>query len=180
MSKIVDVSALKKGDRVLFRGYEALGEISNVELRRGGRLWVYFEKDFNGENDFWSFSSSGRWADGDDSAQDIIEVFPALEPTQELKDLMAGNGPLEDPPLLYTETEDVVNNPNHYLSGGIELIDVLEAKHSPEEVRGGCKFQIHQYVFRSPHKKNELEDLKKAQWWINRLIAYIEKEKNGS
>lgn len=69
---------------------------------------------------------------------------------------------------------DVVNHPQHYTSGKIEIIDVMEDQLSPEEYKGYIKGQIIKYVTRERHK-NGVEDLRKAQWYLNRYIQYLEK-----
>ncbi|EUJ41496.1 hypothetical protein PWEIH_00490 [Listeria weihenstephanensis FSL R9-0317] len=61
-------------------------------------------------------------------------------------------------------------NPAHYQQGGIETIDFMQAKLSPEEFRGYLKANIFKYVTREG-MKNGLEDLQKAQWYLDRLIA---------
>lgn len=66
---------------------------------------------------------------------------------------------------------DKVNNPEHYNHGGIESIDVIEAK---GHLRGFCYGNVMKYVHRAPFKDNELEDLKKAQWYLAKLIRDIE------
>lgn len=61
---------------------------------------------------------------------------------------------------------DVVNNPAHYTSGGIETIDFIEAKDLGYHLGNVIK-----YVSRAGKKSaNSLEDLKKAQWYLNRAI----------
>ncbi len=69
----------------------------------------------------------------------------------------------------------MVNNPDHYTSGGIETIDFLQAKLGQEGFKGYCAGNILKYMARYKHK-NGLEDLKKAQWYLNRLIEVIENE----
>lgn len=69
---------------------------------------------------------------------------------------------------------DPVNHPSHYTQGSIETIDYMESVLAPEEIRGGYKFNILKYVSRERYK-NGLEDLKKAKWYLDRLIAYLEK-----
>jgi len=64
---------------------------------------------------------------------------------------------------------DMVNHPPHYKSGGLEAIDVLEA-FFPDDPLG---WQVGKYILRY-RKKNGLEDLKKAQWYLNRLIDKFE------
>lgn len=74
---------------------------------------------------------------------------------------------------------DTVNHPSHYMQGAIETIDYMEACLTPEEFQGGCKMNILKYVSREKYK-NGLEDLKKAQWYLNRLISHLEKQQAAS
>lgn len=61
---------------------------------------------------------------------------------------------------------DVVNNPAHYTAGGIETIDFIEAKGLDYHLGNVVK-----YVSRAGKKSaDSLEDLKKAQWYLNRAI----------
>lgn len=65
---------------------------------------------------------------------------------------------------------DIVNHPPHYTAGGIECIDALEA--ATTELRGieaVCTANAIKYLWRWK-MKNGAEDLKKAAWYINRLI----------
>ena len=69
---------------------------------------------------------------------------------------------------------DMINHPQHYTLGKIEVIDFIEDK--------GLNFNLGnvvKYVARAGHKKSSgtsqeakaLEDLKKAQWYLTREIA---------
>lgn len=63
-----------------------------------------------------------------------------------------------------------VNHPNHYTQGGMEVIDVIDA--FTQECSGLESFyvgNIIKYVCRFK-KKNGIEDLKKAQWYLSRLV----------
>jgi len=77
------------------------------------------------------------------------------------------------------EANDVVNHPSHYTQGAIETIDYMESVLTEDEFRGGCKMNILKYVSRERYK-NELEDLKKARWYLNRLISCLEEREEGS
>ena len=66
--------------------------------------------------------------------------------------------------------EDTVNHPSHYTDGGIECIEAIEASLSLEEFRGYCKGNIQKYVWRERLKGN-VESLKKAAWYLDRLIS---------
>lgn len=69
---------------------------------------------------------------------------------------------------------DEVNSPSHYTSGGIETIDYMRAKASPEEFRGYLRLNALKYLSRAGLKGDAVMDLKKAAWYINRLIAELE------
>lgn len=72
---------------------------------------------------------------------------------------------------------EAIDSPAHYKSGGLEVIDIAEAKLDLEEVVGALKFQIWRYTMRAGLKPGEdkLKDFKKAQWYVNRLVEYVEK-----
>lgn len=67
---------------------------------------------------------------------------------------------------------DNINHPTHYNQGGIETLDYIKAKapHYESYAVGN----IIKYVSRYQHK-NGLEDLKKAQFYLNDLVEEMEK-----
>lgn len=70
---------------------------------------------------------------------------------------------------------DMVNHPSHYTSGGIETIEYMEAKSTPEEFRGHLRLTAIKYLSRAGLKDDTLQDLQKARWYLDRLIQFIEK-----
>jgi hypothetical protein len=62
---------------------------------------------------------------------------------------------------------DMVNNPPHYTTGGIETIDFIEAKKLGYNLGNVVK-----YITRADHKGDRLENLKKAQWYLNRELSH--------
>ena len=72
---------------------------------------------------------------------------------------------------------DPVNNPAHYADsfGGIQCIDAIETSMSTEEFKGFLKGNVQKYVWRYS-QKNGAEDLKKAKWYLERLIKLREFE----
>lgn len=61
-------------------------------------------------------------------------------------------------------------NPSHYKVGGMETIDYLKAKLTPEEFRGYLKGNALKYLSRSNYKHEDPgEDYKKALWYVDRL-----------
>ena len=72
---------------------------------------------------------------------------------------------------------DPVNHPAHYTSGGIEVIDCIEAMIAPvkEPTMAFLTGQVLKYLARYT-MKNGVEDLRKAQWYLARLIGKTEAE----
>ena len=71
---------------------------------------------------------------------------------------------------------DMVNSPPHYNNGDIECIDAIKESMTPEAFKGYLKGNIQKYIWRYENKKG-VEDLKKAQWYLNRLVKTLEKTK---
>ena len=65
---------------------------------------------------------------------------------------------------------DNVNSPAHYKDGGIETIDFIEAQRL-----GYSLGNVIKYVSRAGKKGDRLEDLKKAQWYLNKLVDTLSK-----
>lgn len=81
---------------------------------------------------------------------DLIDIRPALEKT------------------------DNVNHPSHYNSGKFEVIDIIDEFGKDYNGANGFRFgNIVKYVLRAKHK-NGVEDLKKARWYLDRLIMHWE------
>ena len=70
-------------------------------------------------------------------------------------------------------SEDVVNRPKHYTDGKIEVIEFIEDKKL-----GFCLGNAIKYIARAGKKDpaKEVEDLKKARWYIDRRIKELENE----
>lgn len=64
-----------------------------------------------------------------------------------------------------------INKPPHYLINKIQPIDYIDAQHFNFNLGNVIK-----YISRAPFKGNELEDLKKARWYLDREIQKKEKE----
>jgi len=81
-------------------------------------------------------------------------------------------------PEEFDNKPDMVNHPRHYISEtGLEVIDVIEAfTFDLKGIEATDTGNIIKYICRWK-QKNGLEDLKKAQWYINHLIKHVEKMK---
>lgn len=67
---------------------------------------------------------------------------------------------------------DTINHPSHYTDGKIEVIDYIEDKELGYHLGNVVK-----YVSRAGKKTPDpLEDLKKAQWYLDRYIKLLEEQ----
>ena len=84
---------------------------------------------------------------------------------------------------------DMVNHPSHYTFGKVECIDALESMAAGYNVYDGSKegtcvfgslaWQIVKYIWRAPLKGKMHEDLMKAKFYLERLIAKVEETENA-
>ena len=70
--------------------------------------------------------------------------------------------------IVTTHHTDMVNEPPHYKTGGVETIDFIEAKKLDYNLGNVVK-----YITRADHKGDKYEDLCKARWYLNRAIANV-------
>jgi hypothetical protein len=72
-------------------------------------------------------------------------------------------------------TDDPVNHPSHYTFGKIEVIEVIE-DWDLDYHRGNAV----KYIARAKHKGAELQDLEKAQWYLNRAVEKMKEKIDAS
>lgn len=77
------------------------------------------------------------------------------------------------PEIRFTGT-DMVNHPDHYKVGGIEAIDYIEAKLSPEEFAGYCRGNALKYLSRAGHKDATAQEIGKAIWYLERWRSALD------
>ena len=77
---------------------------------------------------------------------------------------------------MYESNDKMVSHPDHYKSdAGLEVIDVIEAFTSNlNGVEATDTGNIIKYICRWK-KKNGLQDLKKARWYLDHLIEHVQK-----
>ena len=74
--------------------------------------------------------------------------------------------------------DNPVEHPSHYTNGSIECIDALEAmiENYDDSIDACLSWQVGKYIWRHPYKGKPLEDLKKARFYLERLITYYEQK----
>ncbi len=68
---------------------------------------------------------------------------------------------------------DPVDHPSHYSQGPIECIEAIQSALGLEGFKDFLRGQVIRYIWRGPHKENYMEDIKKARWYIERLITIL-------
>jgi len=75
----------------------------------------------------------------------------------------------------WTKEPCPVENPDHYNTGAIEAIEAIRASMDADQYFGYLKGNVMKYLWRYDYKEKPVEDLRKADWYLNRLIdALIE------
>lgn len=70
---------------------------------------------------------------------------------------------------------DNVNHPDHYETGKFECIDVMIETQGVEAVKNFCLCNAFKYIWRT-NRKNGLEDVKKAHWYLNKYLELEEQQ----
>ena len=115
---------------------------------------------------------------------DYEEGIKALEDYEKSKvDKSIGDGSK----ILLQSTEepthgseyDAVSKPQHYTSTSIECIDAMRETQGDEAVKAFCICNAFKYLWRH-NRKNGDEDIKKANWYLNKAVEIMEGEKDDN
>lgn len=70
-----------------------------------------------------------------------------------------------------------VNHPSHYNQGNIETIEMIkEITNGYTGFEGNLVGNVIKYLDRAPYKESKMQDIKKAQFYLNRLVDELEGE----
>ena len=167
--QVVPQQAFKVGDLVKYVGdahtpfgnRAPVGLIGTIQRHDDcDGTWLVRFNDFTGGH---TFEGGSGWYCYEDS----IELLKGMAPAG-----LCSNTPVtaEDIRKAVESIGDTVNHPDHYTAGGMEVIDILQAKLTPEQFKGFLIGNVLKYTFRFD-KKNGTEDIKKAQWYLAKLQA---------
>lgn len=79
-----------------------------------------------------------------------------------------------EPYVVSKTVSDAVSHPSHYTRGRIEVIEYIEDQKFNFNLGNAIK-----YISRAGYKKDAIEDLQKAIWYLEREISYLTKERNN-
>lgn len=95
---------------------------------------------------------------------------------------LIGKHIIEDEPTLVDPSEiidntDNVNHPSHYEPGKVECIEAMIETQGVVAVQSFCVCNAFKYLWRH-NNKNQLEDIKKAIWYLNKFVELEERGNN--
>jgi hypothetical protein len=94
---------------------------------------------------------------------------PALPLSLSKRKLRMHESSMELPITMEEPKAEMVNSPAHYTVGGIETIDYIQAKLTPDEFRGYLKGNVIKYTSRAQYKEYPEEDIDKMVWYALKL-----------
>lgn len=157
-----------------------------MKFKKDGKVYESFEDAvdafFLGDRKIFVNGEKAELKFPDDVRQSMIWAYEDADMGRvRLNAKLMGYEVIDDTPTIAEtaakRSEDVkldpVNRPAHYTSGGIECIDAMQAAFGDEAVKDFCLCNAFKYLWRH-RQKNGVEDLKKARWYLNRLIEEVE------
>lgn len=72
--------------------------------------------------------------------------------------------------IIMDEKKEMVNHPQHYNAGSMECIDGLVGAFGKEEVAIFCKINAMKYIWRLGHKDDEIQEIGKIKWYLDKYI----------
>lgn len=99
-----------------------------------------------------------------ENAWNLLEDLKAIE--EELSKVVHTKSTID-----FTDNSkyDVVDNPKHYNGSKYQCIDVMQDTYGKDAILAFCKLNAFKYIYRA-EKKNGIEDMKKAVWYLNKYI----------
>ena len=142
---------------------------------RLGKIWEVFYKDLDdeyypfkakAENRERQFRENGRYSFLCETDNDLIYKLVESESGREGEGEAARS---DDKP------QDAIN-PSHYKHNGIETIDYMKAVSTKEEFKGHLRLTAIKYISRLGKKDCPKQEIKKAIWYLNKLLEEYEAE----
>ena len=108
----------------------------------------------------WDAIKADRYTDNRDPKEEYVDgPFGPIHKSEMLK----------TPEVPYAPDPDPVNQPQHYRVGEVEAIDYI-AQQLGVGVKDYLLGNLHKYIHRHRFKGQPVEDLRKARWYLDKLI----------
>lgn len=72
--------------------------------------------------------------------------------------------------------KEMVNHPSHYKNGNIECIEAMIDVFGKDKVAAFCELNAFKYQWRANNKGTDIQDKKKAIWYLNKYIELNKEE----
>ena len=143
-----------------------------IEYASGDKYWHLNDKRHREDGPAIEYADGDKyWYLNDELHR---EDGPAIEYADGDKSWWLNGKEVTEEEVMGNNTKDNVNKPSHYNQAGIECIDAIKASLG-DEYPDYCKGNVMKYLWRYKYK-NGIEDLKKAQWYLNSMVESIEND----
>lgn len=78
---------------------------------------------------------------------------------------------------LPNKQKEMVNHPSHYKNNTFECIDIMLDVFGKDKTVAFCELNAFKYLWRSNNKGTDIQDKKKAIWYLNKYIE-LKEDKN--
>lgn len=97
---------------------------------------------------------------------EIIDLTPNAEVDDSFLDRMTDH-------ITIMTKSDQVNHPPHYETNGIECFDAIKASQGDSAAVNFAVCNAFKYIWRNQHKENQIQDLEKAIWYLNKAVDIL-------
>lgn len=135
------------------------------------KLWSYDDKPFKEFNRWTNFNGAAIEIKETDSTYSFIK-WEDEEPYEIPRNKKAIQTVKEyiDSKVEQMSDSDLINKPDHYHSGSIDVIKFSEENFTAEEMKGFYRINAIKYLTRYDKKGTPEEDLQKADFYLRKLI----------
>lgn len=142
---------------------------------RCGDVWEVFYKNLDDE--YYPFRSKAE--NRERPFRENGQYFFGCETDNDLIFKLVESGGSRDSEVVPSndKSQDAIN-PSHYKHNGIETIDYMKAVSTREEFKGHLRLTAIKYISRLGKKDCHKQEIKKAIWYLNKLLEEYEAESN--
>jgi hypothetical protein len=146
-----------------------------VEWFDGYKAWYLNDKRHREDGPAIEHTDGSKewWFDDERHRED----GPAMEWADGSKGWYLNGEEVTEEEVMGNNNKDNVNSPSHYNQAGIECIDAIKASLG-DGYQDYCKGNVMKYLWRYKYK-NGIEDLKKAQWYLNSMVDSLQEQEGN-